>query len=80
MLCGHLEFPKPYNYQTFHRIESKANLLWIPLESEYNSNTEWLENNFEKDTRDELVVFESENVLTPDSLKHVRNLCKIFKT
>ena len=50
------------------------------MESEYNSNTDWLENNFEKDTRDELVVFESENVLTPDSLKHVRNLCKIFKT
>ena len=66
--------------QTFCRIESKANLLWIPLDSEYNSNTDWLENNFEKDTRDELVVFESENVLTPDSLKHVRNLCKIFKT
>ena len=53
------------------RIESKANLLWIPLESEYNSNTDWLEKNFEKDTRDELVVFESGNVLTPESLKQV---------
>ena len=48
-------------------------MLWIPLESEYNSNTDWLENNFEKDTRDELVVFESENVLSPDSLKQVSN-------
>ena len=52
-------------------MESKANLLWIPLESEYNINKDWLDINFEKNTRDELMVFQSDNILTPDSLKHV---------
>ena len=55
----------------YFRIESKANLLWIPSDSDYNTNELWLENNFEIDTRDELILFEAENVLTPTSLMKV---------
>jgi len=55
------------------RIESKANLLWIPPDSKYNEHQRWLEANFEKDTREEVVVFEAENVLTPESLQKVLN-------
>jgi len=57
-------------------MENKANMLWIPKESEYNTNQAWLDANFEKDTRDEVLVFESENVLTPDSLKYMYQVHK----
>ena len=56
-----------YNF----RMEHKANMLWIPPESPYNTNKKWLDTHFEKDTRDQVVVFESENILTPDSIKYV---------
>ena len=61
------------SYLLFCRIESKANLLWIPPDSKYNEHQRWLEANFEKDTREEVVVFEAENVLTPESLQKVLN-------
>jgi len=53
------------------RSEHKANLLWIPLESEYNTNQNWLDDHFKKNTREEVAVFVSDNVLTPDALRQM---------
>ena len=49
----------------------QANLLWIPLDSSYNTNQAWLDENFRKTTRDELVIFEGQNVLTPGAIQQV---------
>ena len=70
-----------------HRMEHQANLLWIPAESEYNlhqvlSSTgsqyctarvsqAWLDTNFPSNSRDEIVLFRAENVLTPQSLQQM---------
>merc|ERR1711892_996369 len=51
------------------RSEHKANLLWIPADSDYNVNQDWLDNHFKKNTREEVAVFVSDNVLTPDALR-----------
>merc|ERR1711892_161008 len=51
------------------RSEHKANLLWIPADSDYNVNQDWLDSHFKKNTREEVAVFVSDNVLTPDALK-----------
>jgi len=56
------------------RMEHKANLLWIPLSSPYNTNQGWVEKHFKKNSRPEIVIFQSENVLTPKSLKQMLEL------
>ena len=56
------------------REETKANLLWIPPDSEYNYNQDWVDANFTKSTREEFALFKSDNVLTPDSLQQVWSL------
>jgi len=53
------------------RMEHQANLLWIPLESDYNIREEWLNQNFPSNSRDEIMLFGSENVLMPDSLREM---------
>jgi len=53
------------------RMEHQANLLWIPLESDYNVKQEWLDQNFQSNSRDEIMLFGSKNVLTPESLKEM---------
>jgi len=58
------------------RMEHQANLLWIPLESDYNVKQEWLDNNFNSNSRDEIMLFGSENVLTPESLKEMYQVYK----
>lgn len=54
-----------------HRPETKANLLWIPPDSSYNTNQDWVDRNFKKNTREEFLLFKSDNVLTPESLRHM---------
>ena len=54
------------------RMEHKANMLWIPPNSSYNTNQEWLNKNFKKTRRNEFMMIKSENVLTPKSLQKVR--------
>jgi len=53
------------------RMEHHANLLWIPADSPYNVNEDWLELYFKKNERDQLVLFKSENVLTPKALNEM---------
>ena len=68
-------------------MEHHANLLWIPLASPYNTNQvgandqnmrnysipsqAWLDNHFKNSDRGEIVIFQSDNVLTPKALKEV---------
>ena len=64
------------------RQEHKANLLWIPLNSPYNTHQvghvsstptpqAWVEENFQKHDRPQIVTYQSDNVLTPQSLIEV---------
>ena len=53
------------------RIEHQANLLWIPADSDYNTREDWLDMNFKSKSRDEIILFSSENILTPESIKEV---------
>jgi len=54
--------------------EHRANLLWIPADSEYNTNQEWLDIYFKKNERIQIVLLKSENVLTPHALKKMFEL------
>ena len=54
------------------RIEHQANLLWIPADSDYNTREDWLDINFKSKSRDEIILFSNENVLTPESIKEVK--------
>merc|ERR1719206_1312489 len=74
-------------YMNVVRMEHHANLLWIPADSEYNINEDWLEKFFKKNERDQIVLFKSNNVLTPKALhemlnihKHVQNITVDGKT
>jgi len=54
------------------RMEHHANLLWIPADSPYNVNEDWLDEFFKRDERDQIVLFKSDNVLTPKALNEVK--------
>jgi len=56
--------------------ENRANRLWIPESSEFNRNQRWVDQNFKKNERDEIVIFKSENVLTPEALLKMLELYK----
>merc|ERR1711892_574155 len=51
------------------RSEHKANLLWIPADSDYNVNQDWLDEYFKKNERAQIVLVKSENVLTPEAIQ-----------
>ena len=51
--------------------ESRAHHLWIPENSNYNINQKWIEKNFRKDERLNILMFKSNNVLTPEVLNKV---------
>merc|ERR1719264_2493986 len=52
-------------------MEHRANLLWIPPDSDYNIKEAWLDSNFRVSTRDQLIMFRSKNILTPAALKEI---------
>ena len=60
------------------RIEHQANLLWIPADSDYNTREDWLDSNFKSKSRDEIILFSNENVLTPESIKEVKDTILCF--
>ena len=64
----------------FPRSESKANLLWIPPDSSYNTNQEWIDKNFKKNTREEFLLFKADNILTPKSLQHMLRVHKAISS
>lgn len=54
--------------------ETDPNKLWIPKNSSYLSNKEWLSNNFPQDKRVQTLIFQSSpngNILSPESLKQM---------
>merc|ERR1740123_814402 len=57
-------------------MEHRANLLWIPPDSDYNIKEAWLDSNFKVATRDQLIMFRSENILTPAALKEMFTIYK----
>merc|ERR1719234_811248 len=57
-------------------MEHRANLLWIPPDSDYNIKEAWLDSNFRVSTRDQLIMFRSENILTPAALKEMFTIYK----
>ena len=69
LLCSRAFISQPKHF----RIEHQANLLWIPADSDYNTREDWLDINFKSKSRDEIILFSNENVLTPESMKEVRD-------
>merc|ERR1719350_1972121 len=57
-------------------MEHRANLLWIPPDSDYNIKEAWLDSNFRVSTRDQLIMFRRENILTPAALKEMFSIYK----
>merc|ERR1719210_916959 len=57
-------------------MEHRANLLWIPPDSDYNIKEAWLESNFRVSTRDQLIMFRKDNILTPTALKEMYSIYK----
>ena len=55
------------------RMEHQANLLWINSDSAYNIHEKWLQNNFKKNERAQILVVKNDNVLTPESINLVSN-------
>ena len=53
--------------------ESNPFKLWIPQNSDFVQNNNWLWQKFPPDTRFHSVIITADNVLTPKVLKHVRS-------
>ena len=56
-------------------MEHQANLLWINSDSSYNIHEKWLQNNFKKNQRAQILLVKNDNVLTPESINLVSNRC-----
>ena len=64
------------------RIESRAEKLWIPADSPYKSNKQWLDANFPRHERYQSALFVSKegpdgvraNILTPENLMQMLHL------
>ena len=52
--------------------------MWIPADSDYNTREDWLDSNFKSKSRDEIILFSNENVLTPESIKEVKGYAQIL--
>lgn len=64
--------------------EANPYKLWIPQDSDFVRNTEWLWDNFPQDSRFHSVIVTADNVLSPQVMKHIlkihRNLAKARST
>ena len=58
-------------------MEHQANLLWINSDSSYNIHEKWLQNNFKKNERTQILLVKNDNVLTPESINLVINVLLI---
>ena len=56
-----------------YRVENNAFKLWIPDNSEFLANYNFLQKNFPPDTRFNNFIVSGDNVLTPDVIRLVRN-------
>jgi len=53
------------------RIQYATDELWIPSSSPFKANKEWKNTHFSKNTRYENILFEGENILTPEGLQQM---------
>jgi len=58
------------------KTENNPYKLWIPQDSDYLRNHEWLWENFPPDIRFNSVILTADNVLTPDILKKILEIHK----
>jgi hypothetical protein len=54
--------------------ENRPDRLWIPRESEFAQNTEWLRDNFPSPIRSSWALVTAENVLLPEVMRAVSEL------
>lgn len=52
-------------------LENRPDKLWIPRESSFALNTEWLRDNFPSPVRQSHVIITADNVLDPEVMKLV---------
>ncbi len=55
-------------------MELRTHMLWLPAESSFRMNEAWLQENFPRDTRVEMVVFEAKDgdILDKEDLVQVQ--------
>lgn len=58
-------------------MEHQANLLWINSDSSYNIHEKWLQNNFKKNERAQILLVKNDNILTPESINLVSSIVLI---
>eukprot|EP00088_Acartia_fossae_P041082 TRINITY_DN4294_c0_g1_i7.p1 TRINITY_DN4294_c0_g1~~TRINITY_DN4294_c0_g1_i7.p1 ORF type:complete len:1080 (-),score=273.26 TRINITY_DN4294_c0_g1_i7:86-3325(-) len=58
------------------RQEHQADKLWIPPWSEYLVNKRWLSGNFQGKHRTEFLLFQKDNVLTPEAIQQMWEIHK----
>ena len=52
-------------------MENEGIKLWIPYNSDFRLNNDWLFEEFPRDTRFNSMIFTAENVLTADNLRAI---------
>ena len=57
-----------------YREELRGERLWLPLESDFNRNSDWLDKNYKRNVRNEQILVNADNVLTPEGIKQVQEL------
>ena len=60
----------------FIQIENDAIKLWIPQNSDFSVNYDWLWNNFPPDIRQHSIILHSDDVLTPASIQKMYQIYK----
>ena len=55
----------------FIRIENNAIKLWIPQQSDFTKNYNWLYENYPPEFRQHSVIVHGEDILTPEAIQNV---------
>lgn len=58
------------------RQEKNPLKLWVPLDSDFIHDTDWIMSNYQKGRRIENIIFTADNVLEPSALIELNEITK----
>ena len=61
----------------FIRAENNAIKLWIPQQSDFTKNYQWLYENYPPEFRQHSIIIHGDDVLTPEAIQKVSELYKL---
>ena len=59
-------------------MENNAIKLWIPQQSDFTTNYNWLYENYPPEFRMHSIIVHSEDILTPAAIQKVQNFAKYY--